>query len=399
MQSDADGASAETDYAVCLDFGRPTVWLVPLLSFAASLVKGLSGMGEALVFACLWQLAHLAGVGETEDFGLLAALISIQQCQSTLALAIINAPSWARYKCHGLIFAFFMLVLSPSGNHAREELPSVLIRELLAVLFLSFALLKVVADTVQAMRQCGDDAACADEEKGNSQPIVVGIAEETIAEPSAIIIGAKEEAEASFATLQGAGGSADVAVQATHADELETSSLKAADVNYPLEPTWLKWALPVVGCSGGFLGGLCGMNGPPFILLVAFTGLEKDIARNIFPMGQTLEVWFFRLPALIWLRRILARDLHLHFLCVVAGQFGLQLGNKLSKHLSQKMFERAMLTFLMASSLLVLGLLELRAGAAVATAITGGTLVMRCLCPIVCRAALCRRRSREAGQL
>lgn len=31
------------------------------------------------------------------------------------------------------------------------------------------------------------------------------------------------------------------------------------------------------------------MNGPPFILLTAITGLDKVIARNLFPMGQAME--------------------------------------------------------------------------------------------------------------
>ncbi|OLP94106.1 hypothetical protein AK812_SmicGene23914 [Symbiodinium microadriaticum] len=138
----------------------------------------------------------------------------------------------------------------------------------------------------------------------------------------------------------------------------ETDVPEKSEKRLPPAPSWLLRALPGVGLVGGFLGGLCGMNGPPFILLTAITGLDKVIARNVFPMGQAVEVWTFRLPMLLVLGRIQLVDAHLYVVSFLAGSLGLWAGNALAPYVSQRWFERALLLFLVLSSLSVLGIFE-----------------------------------------
>lgn len=80
---------------VSMDFGRPEVMIVPILAFFSSLVKGLSGMGEALVYGAGWQLFYLAGFEEMNNLGLLAGLICVLQCTSTALLAFGNWQQWS----------------------------------------------------------------------------------------------------------------------------------------------------------------------------------------------------------------------------------------------------------------------------------------------------------------
>lgn len=363
---------------VSMDFGRPEVMIVPILAFFSSLVKGLSGMGEALVYGAGWQLFYLAGFEEMNNLGLLAGLICVLQCTSTALLAFGNWQQWSAelhlmlssmlcfrlfddcvlsqngrrigsidcfmplhcgrrlfYIKPGLIFSFAMLVPSPVGNHIREVAPTESVQLVLSVTFLSFALLKPIVDAISAFKT-----------KEVSRPPEgdADASEATEPEPS--------EAEA---------------------------NLKRQSSQLPEAPSWLWAVLPPVGMVGGFLGGLCGINGPPFILLTAITGLDKVVARNLFPMGQAMEAWTFRLPMLLYLQRIRLEDAHLYCIGLFAGALGLQLGNCLAPKVSQKVFEWSMLLFLVVSSLLVLGLLEGKPGAFIALGASILVLLLRWL--------------------
>lgn len=221
---------------VSMDFGRPEVMIVPILAFFSSFVKGLSGMGEALVYGAGWQLFYLAGFEEMNNLGLLAGLICVLQCTSTALLAFGNWQQWLFYIKPGLIFSFAMLVPSPVGNHIREVAPTESVQLVLSVTFLSFALLKPIVDAISAFKT-----------KEVSRPPEgdADASEATEPEPS--------EAEA---------------------------NLKRQSSQLPEAPSWLWAVLPPVGMVGGFLGGLCGINGPPFILLTAITGLDKVKRRS-----------------------------------------------------------------------------------------------------------------------
>jgi len=148
----------------------------------------------------------------------------------------------------------------------------------------------------------------------------------------------------------------------------------------PAEPWWLMRALPLVGLPSGFLGGLCGMNGTPFVLLVAFTGLDKSIARSIFPMGQFFEAWCFRLPMLLYIGRISIVDVHVYAGGLCAGLVGLSIGNYLSRYVSQMAFEHGLLLFLVLSSLSVLGILHGHPRAVVALGVSVVILALRIAC-------------------
>ncbi|CAJ1341218.1 unnamed protein product [Effrenium voratum] len=338
----------DADWVVCMDFGRPEMTMVvPILSFLSFLIKGLSGMGEALVFGAGWQLFLLAGYQEMDDLGLLAGLICVMQCASTAVLAAQNGRQWWHYAKHGSIFSVAMLLLSPLGNHIREVAPTESVQLVLAVLFLNFALLKLLFDGLMSFGNILK--ARSPSSQGDSVPSAER--EPDIKEPDT-----------------------------REPDTKEPDTKEPEPKRLPDAPLWLLWALPAVGLTGGFLGGLCGMNGPPFILMTAVTGLDKAVARNIFPMGQAMEVWTFRLPMLIASQRILLADAHIYCVGLAAGALGLQLGNFLAPYVSQKNFERGILLFLVLSSLSVLGLLQGRLRAIVALGAALVVLLARLLC-------------------
>jgi len=124
---------------VCLDFNRPEVAIIPILSFLSSLVKGLSGMGEAIVFGAGWQLFYMVGFEQMSNIGLLAGFICVMQCFSTAMMASKDRRNWWRYRKIGAVYSISMLCLSPLGNHVREVAATDAIRLLLAAMFLGFA--------------------------------------------------------------------------------------------------------------------------------------------------------------------------------------------------------------------------------------------------------------------
>lgn len=332
-------------------------------------------MGEAIVFTAFWQLCFLAGVAETEDIGLLAVLITVQQSASTLSMFLMNRATFRRYAKPGGVYAVFMAAFSPLGNYMRESLPSQQIRDFLAYLFLAFVLLKLAADVIFAIlgKVRGAQARSGGASPGGAksassetpstlpdrdEPLSVGdVCLDFVLE---VVDVGDNSAQDDTANLP-EGPALPVASTASTAarQEGEATEPAASDVSlYAKEPTWLLRALPLVGTTGGVLGGLAGLNGPPFILMVAFTGLDKQIARTVFPAGQALEVWAFRLPALAFLGRIRVSDIHLFCLCLVCGQAGLVLGQRLAPRVSQRAFERGILGFLVVSCLLSLGLLK-----------------------------------------
>lgn len=421
--------------------------IVPLLWGLSALVKGLSGMGEAIVFGAGWQLFYLFGFEEMDNLGFLAGLVCIMQCWSTALLALKNRHEWWRYRKPGGVFSVSMTLLSPVGNYVREVVPTNTIRLFLAVTFIAFSLLKVLSDGVKEwMRKpavaspprssvtsaaASDDDGFAEQTIGactsetdhpdgaytsdtdhpdgeprvpSSQPIVFIHAEEPLVENENCKDIQMEEPE--LISLDGPfvdplkpdalQGLPDVrSPPARSLSSFSSVSRTSTGRPFPVEPGWLLMVLPPVGLIGGFLGGLCGMNGPPFILLVAFTGLDKVIARNVFPMGQLFEVWCLRLPILIVSGRIALVDVHLYVVGLVAGIIGLSLGNYLSEWVSQLAFERAILTFLVLSSLMVLGILSGHPRSLVALGIVVFVLSVRMLCVWVNRRKVKREEMRE----
>jgi len=400
---------------LCLDFGRDVLLLVPPLTFASGVVKGLSGLGEAIVVTTGWQLAFLGGMNEAQDLGLLAAVITVQQCSSTLSLGVANARSWRRYQRPGAVFAVSMLLLSPVGNYARESFPTYTIRTVLAFVFLSFALLKMLADSFKGI--CGPRGLTpvADKQKQRSMDSTVPNVDEVFQQESQCTSNADKNAVTDGSVCQvtedrhcrpcflecvwwlthladwhpknpSVSNSTDTH-EPTHPQDVldnspEMNSEPPQDIaeHTVTYPSWLSKALPAVGLVAGFLGGLCGINGPPFILLAAFSGLDKDITRNVFPMGQALEVWLVRLPVLLYLGRIRSVDFHLYGLGILASQVGLVLGNCLAPRISQRSFEHMLLLFLVFSSLAVLGLLQGHPYAVSSFILSAAVLTVRLLC-------------------
>merc|ERR1740123_1244844 len=121
-----------------LDHARFVVALVPCCAFAGSLAKGLSGMGEGIVFTALWQVACVAGVPEADDVHLCATLVCIMQCWNILSMAWYEHRQWGRYLRASSIAAVFMSAMSPVGSFWRESMPTHTVTTAFAVLFLCF---------------------------------------------------------------------------------------------------------------------------------------------------------------------------------------------------------------------------------------------------------------------
>mmetsp|Transcript_84977 Transcript_84977/g.237107 ORF Transcript_84977/g.237107 Transcript_84977/m.237107 type:complete len:395 (+) Transcript_84977:56-1240(+) len=373
---------------VCLDFNRPEVAIIPILSFLSSLVKGLSGMGEAIVFGAGWQLFYMVGFEQMSNIGLLAGFICVMQCFSTAMMASKDRRNWWRYRKIGAVYSSSMLCLSPLGNHVREIAAIDAIQLILAAMFLGFSLLKLSADGIR-------DAVvikAAGQEFGAPVPC-----------PAAQVVGAPTVAAAGVGLNDCAHDQQDVSEGQeglpihreppsagvplpSPLDEDELPRMPDAEAAAPTkvlsEPVWLMKVMPFVGLAGGFLGGLCGMNGPPFILLVAFTGLDKAIARSVFPMGQAFEVWALRLPILLLTGRIALVDSHLYVVGIAAGFVGLSIGNCLAPRVSQLAFERLILVFLVLSSLSVLGILQGHPRALLALGAVAAVAFARILCTV-----------------
>lgn len=222
-----------------------------------------------------------------------------------------------------------------------------MVRLILALVFLVFALLKFVADGVKDLSSSYDKTPAALTDRSKQ---AIGACSELSVEG---VSGNAVDDQINGNIEDGADESPAVSIPPT-APSLSTKSVEVP----PSEPWWLMRVLPIVGCFGGVLGGLSGMNGPPFVLMVAFFGLHKRISRSVFPMGQLPEAWCVRLPALIALGHVKATDAHLYVLNAVLSQIGITLGNILAPKVSQAMFERLLLGFIILASLSILGILR-----------------------------------------
>ncbi|CAE8592138.1 unnamed protein product, partial [Polarella glacialis] len=290
--------------------------------------------------------------------------ITVSQCASSLGLAVRESGAWRHYACSGSVFAASLLSTSPLGNFLREVAEPDTIRLVLALVFLAFALLKVGFDGLEP---------CFRPAKAPAKAL------QAPEDPAAEVVGGAESpstAEEDVLQLAGVGATA----AGSHNNNSSSSSQTSGADSFPAEPTWLRRTLLPVGLVAGVLGGIAGLNGPPFILMAGFTGLDRIITRTIFPMGQIFEVWLYRLPALIISGRIQAKDMHLYVLCIASGQIGLSLGSGLASRISQSAFQSCIFGFLIASSLLTMGILQGTPLAVAALVVVAAVLAGRCVC-------------------
>merc|ERR1712129_356991 len=132
------------------------------------------------------------------------------------------------------------------------------------------------------------------------------------------------------------------------------------------------------GVATGFLGGLSGLTGPPYIVLVSLFSVPKCLARPLFPEGGLLEVPA-RLALFVGLQGVseIVRNLHLIVLTLLLGSLGLNIGARVAPLISQRGFESALLLILLLTSVCTLGLLEQSMQSMLSILLTGTLLACR----------------------
>ena len=126
------------------------------------------------------------------------------------------------------------------------------------------------------------------------------------------------------------------------------SSYFRLDLN--VSPSAERWAGPLAGTLGGFLGGICAIWGPPMMIYFVILRLSKE--EYIQAVGL---VWFIAsIPLVIAYVRygILTADTALlSALACIPGFIGLAIGQALRKYINQQAFTKLLLLFLFLVSL------------------------------------------------
>ncbi len=112
---------------------------------------------------------------------------------------------------------------------------------------------------------------------------------------------------------------------------------------------WPRWAGPLLGLLGGFLGGMFGTGGPPLILYYRLAGVPKRAFR-----GNLMAIFFaislVRLPSYLVAGLLTPRRLASAALVAPLVLLGAYLGHRVHLQLSERAFQR-----LVAGALCVLG--------------------------------------------
>ncbi|MFQ5935974.1 MAG: sulfite exporter TauE/SafE family protein [Acidiferrobacterales bacterium] len=116
-------------------------------------------------------------------------------------------------------------------------------------------------------------------------------------------------------------------------------------ITWTVSPSAEKWAGPLAGTLGGFLGGISTIWGPPMMIYFVMLRLPKEV--YIQAVGL---VWFIAsIPLVIAYARygILTVDTTpLSALACIPGFVGLAIGQRLRKHINQEAFRKLLLLFL-----------------------------------------------------
>ena len=129
------------------------------------------------------------------------------------------------------------------------------------------------------------------------------------------------------------------------------SGASLARPNVPaLRPETEKWAGPLAGAMGGFLGGISTIWGPPMTMYFVMLKLEKDtFVRTVGLAWLSLAV---PLTFAYWRNGIFAGDIiPLSTAGCVPGMIGIRIGEKIRQRIDQETFRKVML-----GALLIIGL-------------------------------------------
>ncbi len=154
--------------------------------------------------------------------------------------------------------------------------------------------------------------------------------------------------------------------------------------------SWRARALVVFpALLSGFLSGLFGTGGPPLMIFVAFSGINKNEWRAS-GCAMTVLIMPFRLVYLFHLRPELLDSSEFvgYATSTVLSLIGLYVGNRINKHVSPTMFDQGLLILLAVASLLMLS-----AGSETGVAVLS---VMLGACALLAAAAWLFRRGRRS---
>jgi uncharacterized membrane protein YfcA len=114
---------------------------------------------------------------------------------------------------------------------------------------------------------------------------------------------------------------------------------------HPLRPETEKWAGPLAGAFGGFLGGISTIWGPPMMMYFVMLKLEKDyFVRTVGLAWFSLAV---PLTIAYWRNGVFSGDIiPLSFYACVPGMIGIFIGEKIRDKIDQKTFRKVMLVVL-----------------------------------------------------
>ena len=115
---------------------------------------------------------------------------------------------------------------------------------------------------------------------------------------------------------------------------------------HPLKPGTEKWAGPLAGALGGFLGGISTIWGPPMMMYFVMLKLPKDaFVRTVGLAWFSLAV---PLTFAYWRNGIFAGDvIALSFAACVPGMIGIRIGEKIRDKIDQETFRKVMLVILL----------------------------------------------------
>lgn len=346
-----------------VDWSRPVLLVLPAASLASALITGATGVGGAMILTAAWQLSWiLFRVPETDSLELLALVIAVQQLQTVASFAYHDWRVWQEYGWVGIFYALTVMVCSPLGALCRETLDPELVSHAIMWVMLLFVLFKIPLPRCRCRT-----ASCPECRKGTSQSDEI----EKDLEDARV---AALPAPATAASAEGSKGTSQVDIapasastrsrqEAVGSEELQASDGKpgSKEVDEPgFDMRSIRWPLLLSAVFTGILGGICGLVGPPYIVMVSLYSVPSALARPLIPYAMFLEL---PVRTTLLIRRVglstVVADTHIIALSFLVNQFGLVLGHKMAAKVSQRMFEVILLAVLGFSCYLALGLLDL----------------------------------------
>ena len=113
----------------------------------------------------------------------------------------------------------------------------------------------------------------------------------------------------------------------------------------PLTPKTRRWAAPLAGVTGGLLGGLSSVWGPPIIMYMVMLRMPKDVwVRSV---SLVYVVGAVPLAAFYWSNGVLnPSNVYLSTAACIPGMLGTLMGEQIRKVINEDVFRKALLVLL-----------------------------------------------------